>query len=69
MFYNPHIHVFTDDDAPDHFLPLTLVKVLKTKSGERKFGLDLRAFLGEELFHTIAYENTERFLGIRNQPN
>lgn len=33
MFYNCHIHVFKDSDVPNKFLPLALVKILRTKLG------------------------------------
>ena len=32
-FYNCHIHTFTAEDVPERFLPLALVKILKTKIG------------------------------------
>jgi len=35
----------------------------QTKTDERRFGIDLRAFIGEENFNTIAYENPIAFLG------
>ena len=33
MFYNCHIHIFKDSDVPNKFLPLALVKILRTKLG------------------------------------
>ncbi len=36
--------------------------MVETKSIERRFGLDLRAFVGEENFFTIATENPNKFL-------
>lgn len=33
MFYNSHIHTFTDQDVPDRFLPLGLVKILRGRTG------------------------------------
>jgi predicted TIM-barrel fold metal-dependent hydrolase len=33
MYYNCHIHLFTDNDVPDKFLPLGLVKILRTTAG------------------------------------
>jgi len=33
MFYNCHIHIFRDIDIPNRFLPLALVKLLRTKVG------------------------------------
>lgn len=36
--------------------------MVETKANERVFGLDLRAFLGEEMFRDIAEVNPERFL-------
>jgi len=37
--------------------------MVETKADERRFGLDLRAYLGEDDFHTIAVTNPERYLG------
>jgi|TARA_B100001971_G_C18250838_1_gene578070 predicted TIM-barrel fold metal-dependent hydrolase len=36
--------------------------MVETKSDERRFGLDLRAYIGEENFLTIATENPNKFL-------
>lgn len=36
--------------------------MVETEATERRFGLDLRAFIGEENFHTIATENPMQFL-------
>lgn len=36
--------------------------MVETKSTERRFGLDLRAFIGEENFSAIAKDNPRRFL-------
>ena len=33
MYYNCHIHIFTDADVPDRFLPLSLVKILRSTAG------------------------------------
>lgn len=33
MFYNCHIHTFTDEDVPDRYLPLALARMLKTRAG------------------------------------
>lgn len=33
MYYNCHIHVFTDDDVPNRFLPLGIVKILRSAVG------------------------------------
>lgn len=38
--------------------------MVETEASERRFGLDLRAYLGEELFTAIAVTNPERFLGL-----
>ena len=38
--------------------------MVRTKSEERRFGLDVRAFIGEENFRRIAGENVEEYLGI-----
>ncbi|MBN2610362.1 MAG: amidohydrolase [Bacteroidales bacterium] len=37
--------------------------MVETKTDERRFGLELRAFIGEENFKTIAVDNPERYLG------
>ncbi len=37
--------------------------MVETKADERRFGLDLRAYLGEDDFHTIAVTNPKRYLG------
>jgi len=39
--------------------------MVETEANERRFGLDLRAFIGEENFNSIAIDNIETFLGIR----
>jgi len=39
--------------------------MVETKADERRFGIDLRAFLGQENFDLISVSNTERFLGIK----
>lgn len=36
--------------------------MVQTESDERRFGLDLRAFLGEDLFRKIAHKNPKVFL-------
>lgn len=33
MYYNCHIHTFKDSDVPNRFLPLALVKILRTSAG------------------------------------
>ena len=38
--------------------------MVETETNERRFGLDLRAYLGENLFTSIAVTNPEKFLGI-----
>jgi hypothetical protein len=38
--------------------------MVETKTSERMFGLNLRAYLGEDLFKDIAESNPESFLGI-----
>lgn len=37
--------------------------MVETKTGERRFGIDLRAFLGEDYFREISLENPKRFIG------
>ncbi|MCF8235181.1 MAG: amidohydrolase [Bacteroidales bacterium] len=37
--------------------------MVETECNERRFGLDLRAYLGEDIFNDIAVENPKRFLG------
>jgi len=38
--------------------------MVKTEAEERRFGLDLRAFIGEENFRAIAITNPMAFLGF-----
>ncbi|MBU2652313.1 MAG: amidohydrolase [Bacteroidetes bacterium] len=38
--------------------------MVETVADERRFGIELRAYIGEEYFHTIANDNVERFLNI-----
>lgn len=38
--------------------------MVETETSERSFSIELRAFLGEELFNKIAVENPKRFLKI-----
>lgn len=40
--------------------------MVETKSDERRFGIDLRAAIGESEFQQIAVENPKRFLGINS---
>jgi predicted TIM-barrel fold metal-dependent hydrolase len=40
--------------------------MVETEANERRFGLDLRGYLGEKDFRTIAYDNPKRFLGSRD---
>ena len=37
--------------------------MVETKSEERRFGIDLRAFLGEDTFNQIANINPKIFMG------
>jgi predicted TIM-barrel fold metal-dependent hydrolase len=39
--------------------------MVEVESNERRFGLDLRAYLGEDNFNAIATKNPEAFLGIK----
>ena len=43
--------------------------MVETETNEKRFSLDLRAFIGEENFDAIARRNPERFLNIKNSPN
>jgi hypothetical protein len=36
--------------------------MVQTKADERRFGLELRAYLGEKLFRQMAHSNPESFL-------
>ncbi|NOR86795.1 MAG: amidohydrolase family protein [Bacteroidales bacterium] len=38
--------------------------MVETKSNERRFGLDLRAFLGDSYFKDIAHTNPKAFIGL-----
>lgn len=52
-FYNSHIHTFTDKDIPDRFLPLGLVKILRTKLGAKIVGgllKNILPFTDEDMF-------------------
>lgn len=40
--------------------------MVETKTNEKKFGFDLRAYLGEDLFKTIAYTNPKKYLQNEN---
>lgn len=53
MYYNSHIHIFTEKDVPNRFLPLALVKILKTKIGYRcmaKLLRNLIPFTDKDMF-------------------
>ncbi len=39
--------------------------MVETKTDERRFGIDLRAFLGNDFFSMISEKNPEAFLGIK----
>ncbi len=39
--------------------------MVETRANERRFGLDLRAYLGEEYFGDIAVKNPKQFLGVQ----
>jgi len=39
--------------------------MVQTKTDERRFGIDLRAFLGNDYFKMISEKNPRRFLGIQ----
>jgi uncharacterized protein len=40
--------------------------MVQTRTDERRFGLELRAILGEEMFKTIAEDNPKKFLGLNS---
>jgi len=40
--------------------------MVETKSNERRFSIDLRAYLGENFFKAIAYDNPRKFLNIND---
>lgn len=57
MFYNSHIHLFKDEDVPDHFLPFGLVKILRTTFGYDVITAVLRRiipFTDKDLFDRYA---------------
>jgi predicted TIM-barrel fold metal-dependent hydrolase len=43
--------------------------VVAKETTEREFSIELRAALGEELFHQIAYTNPKKYLSSRLNPN
>ncbi len=57
MFYNCHIHTFTDEDVPDKYLPLAIVKALKTRVGSAALTRFLRfaiPFSTQDMFERYA---------------
>ena len=67
MFYNCHIHTFSNADVPLKSLKLCLTHfgsdfyIIETEATERCFGLDLRAFIDEGNFEAIAVNNPKAF--------
>ena len=62
--YFPLLKVLlTDNNIKNKILFGSDYYMVETKADERRFGLDLRAYLGEDDFHTIAVTNPERYLG------
>jgi predicted TIM-barrel fold metal-dependent hydrolase len=58
------LKVFMTDDALNRKILFgSDYYMVEVESNERRFGLDLRAFLGEENFHKISVTNPEAFLG------
>ncbi|TVR41432.1 MAG: amidohydrolase [Bacteroidia bacterium] len=61
--YFPVLKVFLEDDRiRPKVLFGTDYYMVKTRTPEKKFGFDIRAFLGEGLFRAIAHDNPRRFL-------
>ena len=38
--------------------------MVETKTNDRRFGIDLRAYLGNDFFNMISVENPKKFLGL-----
>jgi predicted TIM-barrel fold metal-dependent hydrolase len=55
--------LLTDNSIRNKILFGSDFYMLETEADERRYGLDLRAYLGEENFNTIAVHNVENFLG------
>ena len=58
--------LLSDPKLKDQILFGSDYYMVEFKATERRFGLDLRGYLGEELFKTIAYYNPKQFLGTGN---
>jgi predicted TIM-barrel fold metal-dependent hydrolase len=54
--------LMADDLIADKILFGSDYYMVETESNERRFGLELRAYLGEKYFRQIAHSNPERFL-------
>lgn len=54
--------LMSDDQINSKILFGSDYYMVETESDERRFGLDLRAFLGEKYFRKIAHSNSETFL-------
>jgi predicted TIM-barrel fold metal-dependent hydrolase len=54
--------LLTDDQLLEKIMFGSDFYMVETESDERRFGLDLRAYLGEELFRKIAHKNPKVFL-------
>ncbi len=54
--------LLTDQELSEKILFGSDYYMVEVESDERRFGLDLRAFLGEENFNKIAVDNPQRFL-------
>ena len=62
--YFPLLKVLLADDSIRHKILFgSDYYMVETKTDERRFGLDLRAYLGEADFHTLSVTNPERYLG------
>jgi predicted TIM-barrel fold metal-dependent hydrolase len=70
--YNPQTHAYlkvllSDDRLKERILFGTDFYVVQVETSERAFSIDLRGYLGEELFSQIARDNPRKFLGLTNE--
>jgi uncharacterized protein len=58
--------ILNDPEINDKILFGSDFYMVETETDERRFGLDLRAYLGEDIFQKIAVENPKKFLNSIN---
>ena len=54
--------IMADENIAEKILFGSDYYMVETESNERRFGLELRAFLGEHLFRQLSHSNPEKFL-------